>query len=182
MTVLVDANFQDLKAELDIAEVWNEARVLLPSYSYTLELQDGVWVRIPEDYSHRYLDGESINKYGRRTKTCNKHVIHSDFGEAYCRSEVDKYKEPSHGINVKLAGVDSPNTILALATKISDRISYINSTSGLNDTGLVDSLQLSIDLDRIPRLTINLTEVRALDLLDWFVIDVDSIDGDHIIG
>lgn len=182
MTALTDANFIELKTELDIAEVWNEVRVLIPSYSYSYKLVDGVWIRMADDYTQRYTDGDSINKYGRRTKTFNKHVMDSSFGESYCTGEIEKGKTPANKLELRMVGKDDANTVLALATKISDQISYVNAISGLSGTGLVDSVVLDIDLDFIPRMVIGMTEVTAAWLLDWFIIDTDLIDGAHVIG
>jgi hypothetical protein len=182
LTTLTDSNFLDLKYNLDTNDIWNDVRVMLPSYEYTLELVGATWYKYPVNLQSRSIDGQSINKYGRRTKTQNKHVIDSYFAEAYCDGEVLRYKEPMHRLEVKLVGQDAANIILALNTKISDQLSYINSTSGLNDTGIVDNLTLDIDLDMVPRLTLNLTEATALELLNVFHVDVDLIDGDHVIG
>jgi hypothetical protein len=182
LTALTNANFIDLKVELDISEVWNEVRVLLPSYSWTYELIGGVWVKIADDYSRRYTDGASMNKYGRRTKTFNKHVMDSGFGEEYCYAEVERLKEPCNKIEANLVGQDDANIALILGMDLSQQVSYVNLTSGLNDTGLIDNLVLDIDLDKIPRLAVNLTEVKSLDLLDWFIVDHSTVDGPDVIG
>lgn len=184
MTTLVASNLTDLKIDLSINDVWNDIRILLPSYSYTLELQGATWVRIPDDYSQRYADGDSINKYGRRTKILNKHVIDKSFGEEYCYQEAKRRKDPSNRINAKIMGKDDTDTAmcLLLATKMSAQVSYIHAASGLNDTGFIEKLELDISLDRIPRLNMTISEVKEWDLLDWFVIGTDTVDGVNVIG
>jgi len=184
MTTLVAGNFIDLKIDLDISEVWNEARVMLPSYSYTYELQGQTWVRIPVDVSQRYVDGASVNKYGRRTQTISKHAIDQSFSEEYCQTKVDKYKEPCNKVDVNLMGKDDADTalVLSLMTKLASQISYIHAPTGLNSTGLIQKLDLNIDLDRVPRLTMTIEEARWLELSSWFIVDTDVIDGVNVIG
>jgi hypothetical protein len=130
------------------------------------------------------VDSLSGIKYGRRTKILNKHVIHSSFAEEYCQMEIDKYKDPCNSLDIKMVGEDDTKTalILNLSTKLSAQISYLQAETGLNDTGVINSLDLDIDLDRIPRLTMTINEVKALDLLDWFRVDIDQIDGVNVIG
>jgi hypothetical protein len=182
MTTFTDSNLTNLKITYEINDVWNDARVMLPSYDYTLELVGETWIKSPINLQARATDGESINKYGRRTKTLNKPGINSYYAETYCQGAVDRYSEPMHKLDAKLIGKNAANIVLALNTKLSDQVTYINATSELNDTGIIDRLTLDIDLDGIPRLTMNITEARALELLNLFHIDVDLIDGTHVIG
>ena len=182
MTVLTGNEITDLKVEINTAAIWNDVRVMLPSYGYTLELKDDGWHKYPVDLVARSTDGASINKYGRRTKTQSKHVIEQGFAEAYCDSEIEKYKEPAAQIDMNLIGSNATNILMALTARVAQQISYQYTPAGLAATGLVDNLTLDVDMDGVPRLTLNISEVRSLDLLDWFIIDTDLIDGMYVIG
>jgi len=182
MTTLNEENFADLKIDLDIAQVWNDIRVLLPSYSYTLELQGSTWIKIPDDYSQRYVEGASVNKYGRRTRTLNKHVIDRSFGEEYCHSEADKSCEPLNRLDIKLVGKDPENIAicLLLAASLSSQVSYMHEAIGLDNTGMIEKVDLDIDLDRIPRLNMTMSEIQP-QISDWLIVDSGHVDGE-IIG
>ena len=179
---LSGSNFVDLKTELNEKDVWNDVRVLLPSYDYTLELVGGTWYKYPITLEARAVSGESINKYGRRTKTLNKHIPYKPYAETYCAGEVDQRKEPLTNIELKMIGVDATNIVTILSTAVNDEISCVLATAGLNSTGIVDSLTLDIDLDQIPRLTMRITDYTTYQSTDLFWIDTDSIDGDHVLG
>ena len=181
MTILTEMT--DLKTELDIADVWNEIRVMLPSYGTTLELLEDGWHRYPVDVSARAVDGQSINRYGRRTKTQSKHVINQSFAESYCQGELVKYKEPIQKINIKLMGGNETNIIKALTLKVAQQVDYLYAPAGLSAWASIDNLTLDIDLDGIPRMELNLTDNDAtapidppVPLLNWFNVDVDLID------
>jgi len=182
MMNLTDNNFIDLDYEVRENDIWNDIRVMVPRYDSEYILVDGVWYRLPIDLVKRSTDGESINKYGRRTKTQKTHVINELFSEAYCEGEVLKRKEPYPKVRVKMIGKDAAEILNILSTGLSQRVNYMNLTSGLNSTGVIDSVQLDIDVDRIPRLTMMIDQLRPLDLLSWFIIDTDVIEGDHVIG
>ena len=182
MITLTGSEMTDLKTELDIADVWNEARVMLPSYETTLELKEDGWHRYPLDITARAMDGQSISRYGRRTRTQSKHVIEQYFAEAYCAGEVEKYKEPVPLVEIKMVGSNAVNIILALSPRVAGQVTYQYSPLGLNAIGAVDQAVLDVDLDGIPRLELKLHQLSAQDLLDWFIIDTDLIDGDHVIG
>ncbi len=182
MINLNDDNFINLKYDLDDSEIFNDVRVLLPSYSYTLELTGGIWYKIPIDLAQRATNGESINKYGRRCKTQRTHVIGELFAEAYCKGEVEKYHEPMEKLDISIIGDNDTDILTALTIKMSDEVGYINAESHLSNTGLLDRIVLDIQLDQVPRLTLDVTEVRPLDLLGWFIVDVDMIESAKVIG
>lgn len=183
MITLTGSELTDLKTELDIADVWNDVRVMLPSYETTLELLEDGWHRYPVDLVARATDGPSISKYGRRTKTQNKHVIEQYFAEAYCEGEVSKYKEPVTRVEMKLLGSNAANIIMALTARAAGQVAYQYSPLGLSAIGMVNSAVLDVDLDGIPRLTLSAHEISAQDLLEWFHVDVDTIDNEtDVIG
>lgn len=182
MTVITNANLIDLKIDLDIEDVWNEIRVLIPSYSWTYELIGEVWVKIADDYSQRYLDSESMNKYGRRTKTFNKQVMDSSFGEEYCYAEAERLKDPRTNIEFKIVGRNDTEIPIIFGMDLSDHVSCLESTSGFDGTGFVGSIVIDIDLDKIPRATIKMEEVAALDLLNWLRVDDGHVDGPEVVG
>jgi len=182
MITLTGSEMTDLKTELDIADVWNEARVMLPSYETTLELLEDGWHRYPVDIVARATDGPSINKYGRRTRTQSKHVIEQTYAEPYCTGEVAKYKEPVPLVEIKMIGSNAANIILAISPRVAGQVAYQYAPWGLNAIGAVDQAVLDVDLDGIPRLELKLHQLSALDLLNWFIIDTDVIDGDNVIG
>lgn len=179
---LSSSTFVDLKTTLDTNDIWNDIRVMLPSYDYTLELIGGTWYKLPINLQARATDGASQLKYGRRTKTLNKQGINSYYAESYCAGELLQRKEPLNKTYMKLLGVNDANIITALTTKIATEVSYIYATAGLNATAIVDNLTLDIDLDGILRLTINTTDLTSYQSTDLFWIDTDSIDGDHLLG
>lgn len=178
MTTLTE--FCDLVANLNTEEIWNDIRVMLPSYSYTLSLVGEQWYKYPIDIVARAVDSESIRNYGRRTKTLNKHVINKSYAEYYCESEVAKYKQPYQGLDAKIIGETDSLIVKALTMKLSDSIEY--DYSPFTGTAKVDKLVLDIDLDRLPRLAIGMTDASAIDLLDWFIVGDSEIDGDCVIG
>jgi len=184
MTTLIAAELLDLKVDLDIADVLNDVRVLLPSYSYTLVLVGAIWYKIPIDVSQCYTDGASINNYGRRTKIYNRHVIDSSFSEEFCHVKTDASKDPCNRVDMNMAGQTDAEMalILDLATKPNAQVSYLHAATGLNDTGVIESLDLDIDLDLIPRLKTTVREVKALDLLDWFTVGVSLVGGPDVVG
>jgi hypothetical protein len=179
---LTASELTDLKTDLTEKDIWNDIRVMLPSYGYTLELIGGTWYRLPINLQARATDGQSINKYGRRTKTLNKHVTANYYAQSYCEGELAQRKEPMTKVDLKLIGTDATNIITALTAKVATQVSYVLATAGLNDTGIIDNLTLDIDLDGIPRLTLSITEATLTQLADLFHIDVDLIDGAHVIG
>jgi hypothetical protein len=135
---------------------------MLPSYGYTLELVGQQWFRYPINLQARATDGQSINRYGRRTKTLSKHVPADYYAEAYCEGELAQRKEPIPKTELKLLGIDAANIVTALTRKVAGQISYSYSPAGLNATALIDNFTLDVDLDGIPRLTLNLTDVGPL--------------------
>ena len=159
---LSGSNIVDLKTELNETDIWNDIRVSIPSYGYKLELVGAQWFRYPINLQARATDGQSINKYGRRTKTLNKHVPADYYAEAYCEGELAQRKEPIPKTELKLLGVDATNIVTAITTKVAGQISYSYSPAGLNATAVIDRTELDIDLDGIPRLTLNLTDVGPL--------------------
>jgi len=183
MTILTGAELTDLKTEINTADIWNDVRVMLPSYEYTLELKDDGWHKYPVDLVARSTDGASISKYGRRTKTQSKHVIEQAFAEAYCEGEVAKCKEPVTKVELKVIGSNHANIITALTTRVAQQINYQYAPAGLNDIGSVDNLVMDVDLEGVPRLTLNLTEVGPLELFNLFEVDIDTVDdSDDLIG
>ena len=179
---LLGSNFVDLKTELNESDIWNDIRVMLPSYGYTLELVGDIWYKYPVNLQARATSGESQLKYGRRTKTLNKHVPANYYAQSYCEGELAQRKEPICKTYIKLLGIDATNIVTALTARVATEISYFYVTAGLNATALIDNLTLDIDLDGIPRLTLNLTDKTAYQLADVFWVDTDSIDGDHVLG
>jgi hypothetical protein len=176
MITLTGSELTDLKTELDIADIWNDVRVMLPSYETTLELLEDGWHRYPVDLVARAADGPSISKYGRRTKTQNKHVIEQYFAEAYCEGELAKYKEPVPRAELKVIGSNAAKVITALTARVAGQVAYQYSPLGLIAIGAVDATVLDVDLDGIPRLTLNVHELSAQDLLSWFNVDIDTVD------
>ena len=176
MITLTGSELTDLKTEVDIADVWNDIRVMLPSYETTLELLEDGWHRYPVDIVARAMDGPSISKYGRRTKTQSKHVIEQAFAEAYCEGEVAEYKEPIPRVEMKVIGSNSANVITALTARVAEQVAYQYSPLGPSAIGSVDATVLDVDLDGIPRLTLNVHELIAQDLLSWFNVDIDTVD------
>ena len=183
--MITGAEMTDLKTELDIADVWNDVRVMLPSYETTIELLEDGWHRYPVDIVARAIDGNSINRYGRRTKTQSKHVIEKSFAEAYCAGELAKYKEPFQRANLSMVG---NATILSM--KIGQPVTYVYAPAFANATAIVDSLTLDIDMDGIPRLSVSLTDATAFELADLFNVRdeegadpiLDRIDSVSVIG
>lgn len=183
MITLTGSELTDLKTEVDIADVWNDVRVMLPSYETTLELLNDGWHRYPVDIVARATGGPSISKYGRRTKTQSKHVIEQAFAEAYCEGEVAKYKEPVATVEMKVIGSNAANVIIALTARAAGQLAYQYSPLGLSAIGVVDSAVLDVDLDGILRLTLSAHEISAQDLLEWFHVDVDTIGNEtDVIG
>ena len=189
MTILTESVMVDLQTELDIADVWNEVRVMLPSYETTIELKEDGWHRYPVDLAFRANDGLSISRYGRRTKTQSKHVIEQNFAEAYCAGEVSKYKEPVQRLNVKLIGSNDANMVKALTLKVAQQLDYLYAPAGLSAWASIDNLTLDIDLDGIPRLELNLTDndatvpvVPPVPRHDYFKVGISLVDGTDIVG
>lgn len=182
MITITDSELADLKVELNTAEIVNDVQVLLPSYTYTLELKDDGWHKYPVDLVARATDGQSINKYGRRSKIQNKHVIEAAFADAYCAGEIEKYKEPTGLVSANLIGHNDANIIRALTARAGQGVIYQDEVAGLDNTGRIDSVTFDVELGGIPRLALEISQVRALDLLDWFVIGTDVLNGSHVIG
>jgi hypothetical protein len=183
MITLTGSELTDLKTEVDIADVWNDVRVMLPSYETTLELLEDGWHRYPVEIVARATDGPSISQYGRRTKTQSKHVIEQYFAESYCEGEVAKYKEPVPRVEMKVIGSNAANVIMALSPRVARQVAYQYSPLGLNAIGAVDTAVLDVDLDGIPRLTLSAHEISAQDLLEWFHVGIDTIDNEtDVIG
>jgi len=182
MTTFTGADLTGLKTEINTSDIWNDVRVMLPSYDYTLELKDDGWHKYPVDLVARSTDGASINKYGRRTKTQSKHVIEQAFAEAYCEGEVAKCKEPVAKVELQLMGSNDANIIATLTTRVARQINYQYTPAGLNDTGSIDNLVLDVDLDGIPRLTLNITQSSEMELTGLFEVDIDAVDGTDVIG
>lgn len=182
MTALTEMT--DLKTTLDTNDIWNDIRVMLPSYGYTLELIDGTWYRLPINLQARATSGESQNKYGRRTRTMSKQVLYEEYAEAYCEGVLEKCKEPIQKAELKLIGVNNANILTALTVNLADQLDYVYATAGLNNTAEVDSFVLDIDLDGIPRLTLNVTDTAPLlnppdppiPERQFFNVNVDTVD------
>lgn len=162
MTVLTAAELIDLKTEINEVDIWNDVRVMLPSYGYTYELVGQQWFKYPINLQARATDGQSINRYGRRTKTMNKHVIYKEYAEAYCEGVLATCKEPIQKINAKMIGSDNSNTVKALTLKAGQQIDYLYAPAGLSAWATIDNLTLDIDSDGIPRLELNLTDTAPL--------------------
>jgi hypothetical protein len=187
MTILTAGEMTDLKTEINTNDVYNDIRVMVPSYSYTLvETAPDVWYRYPIDINVREVDSLSINRYGRRTKMQSKQVIGSMFAETYCAGELVKWKEPIQRIAVSMIGSNSANTIKALTLKVSQQVDYLYAPAGLSAWASVDNLTLDIDMDGIPRLSLNLTDNEAITITPpvdppvpvtaWFNVGVDRVD------
>jgi len=184
MTALTASEITDLKTELNETDIWNDIRVSIPSYGYTLELVGAQWFRYPINLQARATSGESQNKYGRRTKTMNKQVIHQYYAEAYCEGVLEKCKEPIQKAEIKLMGVNDANILTALTVNLAQQINYVYATAGLNNTAEVDSFVLDVDLDGIPRLTLHVTDTAPLvnppdppiPERQFFHIDDDTVD------
>lgn len=182
MTIITE--MVDLKTEIKTDDIYNDIRVLVPSYEYTLvETAPEVWYRYPIAINVREVDSLSINKYGRRTKIQNKHVIGSMFAETYCAGELAKLKEPIQRVNVKMIGNTSANIVKTLTLKVAQQVDYLYAPAGLSAWASVDNLTLDIDLDGIPRLTLNLTDNEAtspvdppVPVTDWFNVGMDRVD------
>jgi hypothetical protein len=183
MTILTAEEMTDLKTEINVNDIWNDVRVMLPSYETILELLEDGWHRYPVDLVARATDGLSISRYGRRTKTQSKHVIEQLFAESYCEGEIAKLKEPIQRISASMIGSNSANIVKALTLEVSQQIDYLYSPAGLSAWASIDNLTLDIDMDGMPRLSLNLTDNEAtppvdppIPLLNWFNVDVDTID------
>lgn len=174
MITLTGSELADLKTELDTSDIWNDVRVMLPSYETTLELLEDGWHRYPVDLVARATDGPSISKYGRRTKTQSKHVIEQYFAEAYCEGEVAKYRKPVSKVQLKVVGSTAANIITALTARLAGGVAY--QYEQVNAIGAIDAVVFDVDLDGIPKLDLNVHELSAQDLLDCFNIDVDTVD------
>lgn len=184
MTILTGTEMTDLKTEINTNDIYNDIRVMVPSYDYTLvETAPDVWYRYPIDINVREVDSLSINRYGRRTKMQSKQVIGSMFAETYCAGELAKWKEPIQRISTSLIGSNSANIIKALTLKVAQQVDYLYAPVGLSAYASVDNLTLDIDMDGIPRLSLNLTDNEATSPVDppipvtnWFNVDVDRVD------
>lgn len=184
MTILTASEMTDLKTEIKTNDIYNDIRVLVPSYEYTLvETAPDVWYRYPVAINVREVDSLSINRYGRRSKIQNKHVIGSMYAEEYCANELAKWKEPIQKVNVNMIGSTSANTVKALSLKVAQQVDYLYAPAGLSAWASVDNLTLDIDLDGIPRLALNLTDNEAttpvdppVPVTDWFNVGIDRVD------
>ena len=187
MTILTATEMTDLKTEVNTNDIYNDIRVMVPSYSYTLvETAPDVWYRYPVSINVREIDSLSINRYGRRTKMQSKQVIGSLFAETYCAGELVKRKEPIQRISVSMIGSNSGNIIKALTLKVAQQIDYLYTPAGLSAWATIDNLVLDIDLDMVPRLSLNMTDNEAITITPpvdppvpvtgWFNVDVDRVD------
>lgn len=187
MTMLTASDMVDLKTELNTNDIYNDIRVLVPSYEFTLvETAPEVWYRYPIAINVREIDSLSINRYGRRTKIQNKHVIGSMFAEEYCANELAKLKEPVQKIKANMIGSTPANIVKTLTLKVSQQVDYLYAPAGLSAWASIDNLTLDIDTDGLPRLALNLTDNEAITITppvdppvpvtDWFNVGVDRVD------
>jgi len=177
----------DLELTLDDTEIFNDLRVMIPHYYYDLsyiDLGGGNYQSVVtwRDLIYQSLDGPSVNKYGRRTKTQKFHVMDASFQEAYCENNKQKYAEPLQKAKAKIIGSDEFKIIQCLNTRLSEQYVLDNPVMELNDTFRVDSIILEIRPNQAPVLSLGLGEVQALELENLFIIDTDLIDGGHVIG
>jgi hypothetical protein len=175
-TSLTGDNFSDLKTDLDDRDIRNDVRVIVRSYDYTYEQIDGIWYKYPIDLTRRVVDSDSSIRYGRRSKIQNRHVMDEHYADTYCDREIYKGKEPFQRATAKMLGVTDDNITKILTTKVGALVGYQYTPAGLQNTALIDNFTLDVDLDQIPRLTLNLTDANPLDMVDFFNIDVDKID------
>ncbi len=177
---LWDANLSDLIITLDDTEIRNDLRVMIPHYSYDLSyVGEAVTVNY-RDLVYTSLDGDSINKYGRRSKVNKYQVMDETFQEAWCENQKQKYAEPYYWAEATIPGSDA-NMLKCLATKVSSVVSLLNMVSGINNEYMVDSYMLEARQGYLA-VKLGLREMDTEQQLTLFVIDADLIDGDHVIG
>ena len=85
-----------------------------------------------------------------------------------------------------MIGSNSANIIKALTLKVSQQVDYLYAPAGLSAWASVDNLTLDIDLDMVPRLSLNMTDNESITITppvdppvpvtDWFNVDVDRVD------
>jgi|GEM_PF-6618378 len=183
MTTLIGDDLIDLVLSVDDTEIWNDVRVMVPSYTYTLELLDDGWHKYPVDVVQRNVDSASINKYGRRTKTQKWQVIEQYFAEAYCSGQVLKYKEPMDRAKIKMVGANDANILTGLTARLGQTMTCQVAALDMNHIGYVDHFTLDVDADNIMRIGMNIEELRPLEALYLFHVGIDTVDNAaHVIG
>lgn len=182
MTTLT--NYTDLKYQIDDKEVFNDIRVIMFHYAWDADLTTvPPYTFYPIDLQYVASDTDSINRYGRRTKLLKQAVPNINYGQPCCESNLDKFKEPMAITKTSFIGDNDTITAQCLGFDISEQYTLVDTTMGLNDTFWVDRMSLEVNfITRVPKLTLNLTEARALELLELFKVDAGHIDGPEVIG
>jgi hypothetical protein len=178
MTTLTE--FKNLSYAIDDTEIYNDLRVQVPNYSYVI-----TWVGLEATvtYSHLVitsLSGSSINKYGRRSKVNKFQVINDAFKETWVENTKQEKAEPYADVEIVLSGTDD-NIVYCLSINISDVLTLVNATTGINADYIVCGKELEMRLGFLEAI-LKLKAMTALQQTALFIIDTDLIDGDHVIG
>lgn len=168
-------NAMDFKYEVSEKEIFNDVRFMIPRYGMVLdeEVEPPVWV--PIDYIYRRLDGESVAKYGRRTKYSKHHLVNKGYGPMLTARDLEKHHEPYPEAKLTMTNINSDIMDKILRTKVSNRIDYDE------QTWWVDGLTLK--LSNVVQAEYALVGTRPIEYdTKIFEIDIDDINGEAIIG
>ena len=182
MTTLT--NYTNLTYQIDDKEVFNDIRVIMYHYAWDADLTTAPpYTYYPIDLQFVANDVDSIALYGRRTKRLKHAVPNENYGDACCQGTLTKFKEPMATSKTSFIGDNDTLTAQLLGFNISEQYTLVDTTMGLNDTFWIDKLSLEVNfITRVPKLSLSLSETRALELLELFKVDAGHVDGPEVIG
>ena len=175
---LSETEVQDFYYELSDDQISNDVRFLVPHYNTRIDLTQDPPVIVPVDFIYCIGDGLSQQKYGRRTNLIRGRYPSEWGGPAVTKANLEEYKEPRMIARAVIMGKDNATILKCLNTRISDK--YHVDIGDVDADFWVDGINLI--MDKVPVMTLNLSEIKTKETGKIFTLDEDVLDGEAVLG
>ncbi len=142
--------------------VTNNAAV--PAYITLLKAR-GTWYDNLTRVTRKASDSTSQTAYQKRTyEVSGKYMTSADKAQDFVNYAIGKYKDPRGQLSMTLQNQDAATLAQILAREISDRITVVNTTLGINGTYFIDAMEHDISMSGLRHtVTYRLAETKNED-------------------
>jgi hypothetical protein len=156
-------------------DITNDARVLRVNVGTRIDYTVTPPVAVPVDFADIRQDAISQKKYGRRTWKHHWIGGHVDKAPTLCEKRLQRYKDPTPRMKVKVTPTTDTEMVIHLKTRISDKFITDIGVMGMSDHFWIDNKEMS--LGEVVECTYDLTQILATENTPGvFEVDIDHVD------